>query len=118
MLAKAVLVSRCLVLLLLASLWLAEGVPAGGCLSENTTIPLVAAGKLNGDLANRINNIRTGGTDSKTFMNKEGCLPPYHSYLEFRLYPQVADANRIVQQKYSDVFYFTNDHYSSFYKVY
>ena len=119
MLARAMLVSPCLVLLLLASLGLAEKVPSGGCLSQNTTIPKVAAGQLNGDLANRINDIRTGGDQgSKTFMNREGCLPPKLSYLEFRLYPQVADANRIVQQLSSGVFYFTKDHYTSFYKVY
>ena len=116
MLAKAVLASSLLVLVL--SFPFTERVPAGGCLSQNTTIPTVAAGQLNGNLANRINDIRTGGGSSKTFQNREGCLPAQRSYLEFRLYPNIPDANRIVQQASSNVFYFTNDHYSSFYKVY
>lgn len=119
MLARAVLVLPCLVLLFSSqSAVFGEWSPAGGCLSQNTTIPAVAAGGLNGDLPNRINDIRTGANQgSKTFMNRESCLPAKRSYLEFRLYPDIADANRIVQQVSSNVFYFTKDHYSSFYKV-
>ena len=91
----------------------------GGCIAEGTIIPFVSAQGLNEDLYSRINDIRKGGDQSReVFQNREGCLPPNLSYLEFRLYPNKADANRIVWQKNSEVFYFTKDHYISFYQVF
>lgn len=90
--------------------------PAGGCLADGTSIPTMAASQVN-NLSLRINQIKNGDTDSrKDFMNREKCLPG-GSYYEYRLYPSNADTNRIIMNRVSSEYYFTGDHYESFYKV-
>lgn len=111
----------CLFLSVVVCVVLSESIslPAGGCLAKNTTIYKVQARSLNKKLPSRIIDIRNGDTASmKIFHNNGNCLPVKGSYLEFRLEPNVADANRIVREKSSHTFYFTRDHYTSFYKVY
>ena len=109
--------------LLLSSISVTESIhyiKSGGCLSENTTIPYISAEEFY-YLPSRINQIQNGDTKSrKIFENRERCLPyaPYGRYLEYRLYPNKADANRIVRQQYKNIYYFTQNHYASFYKVY
>ncbi len=94
------------------------GKQVGGCLANGTTISSMFPQDLNTDLSSRIYHILLGDNRSqKNFMNREGCLPPKLTYLEFRLYPDVADTNRIVWQKMFQVFYFTSDHYKTFNRI-
>ena len=87
----------------------------GGCLADRTSIPIISTWEVSG-LSSRINDINNGDTESKKhFENREGCLPPGNDYTEYRLYPSIADANRIVKSGY--IYYFTSDHYESFYKI-
>ena len=88
----------------------------GGCIAKGTSIPTISASEVN-DLSERINEIKSGESSWKVFNNREKCLPKGKTYSEYRLYPNVADANRIVQDMTSHAFYFTKDHYKSFYKV-
>ena len=106
--------------LLLSSISVTESspyIPSSGCLSKNTVIPCVSANKFY-YLKNRINQIKNGDTKSKTFENREECLPyaPY-GYLEYRLDPNKANAKRIVKEQFGNTYYFTLNHYKSFYKV-
>lgn len=89
----------------------------GGCLADGVPIPTLPVSAVN-DLGSRINDIKNGNTESwKHFQNRESCLPGGYDYSEYRLYPSEADANRIVVQEENEVFYFTSDHYTSFYKI-
>lgn len=110
----------CAVLLICAHLDIGHALSkfGGGCLHKGSPIPSNWASELNKDLDSRINDIKYGKTEEKTtFHNREGCLPDGYSYTEYKLYPAISDKNRIVVQEENEVFYFTNDHYRSFYKI-
>lgn len=95
----------------------ADQVSAGGCLAEGTSIPTLAASRVN-NLVTRIKQIKNGNTISKKhFQNREGCLPASNYYSEYRLYPNEADANRIVVEEVNTTYYFTKNHYGTFYKI-
>lgn len=88
-----------------------------GCLATGTVMSTLIAGVID-NLRDRINQIKNGITVSrKVFMNREGCLPGGRSYFEYRLYPNVADSNRIIMDGYQLYFYFTEDHYENFYRI-
>ena len=92
-------------------------VSAGGCLAQGTHIPTIAASTVN-NLVSRINQIKNGNTNSKKhFQNRERCLPASNYYSEYRLYPSKADANRIVVEEVNTTYYFTKDHYETFYRI-
>lgn len=111
MFARALLACTCVVVL--GGDLFAES--AGGCLSKGVAIPTIDS---EGQLLQRIDQICTGkDVYRKSFLNRERCLPKGNGYLEFNLYPGSGDKNRIVQQKFSNLFYFTDDHYRSFYEV-
>ena len=109
----------CLVLLVWQSCFAeSAAVKAGGCLAQNQPIPIAPAFQLDTNLSGRIRQILAGDKQSeKVFQNKEHCLPLNKLYQEFRLHPNIPDANRIVKDVSSGIFYFTADHYSSFHKV-
>lgn len=114
--------NRVLVLILALSFFTltksASWLPAPGCLAHGTNIPSVPASEVNDDLSDRINEIKNGDTRTwKHFENREKCLPQGWNYSEYRLYPSKADANRIVRDEANYLFYFTSDHYESFYRI-
>lgn len=102
----------------------AVGRRGGGCIGVGVQIRTMAAG---GRLLNRINNICNGlDRQRRPFGNTwpgrrtrppTRCLPCTFRYLEFRLTPGVGDTHRIVQQRNSNVFYYTPDHYCSFFRI-
>ena len=93
----------------------------GGCLSSKAEIPSMNASvaSLFPNLRRRIYEIVNFDIRSrKVFYNREGCLPPpLTKYLEYRLDPQVADALRIVALGNYQIFYFTLDHYNTFFRI-
>lgn len=127
MLANVLLVTLCLALFASqnAALKVKESayrIPPGGCISAGTHIAVEDAADLNSYLPNRINDIIQGTADEPHwFSNFEGCLvgkPNQYPYWSYYLYPDTHDANRVIRYDDSNtVFYFTNDHYSTFYRV-
>lgn len=116
----AVFLSSCLLLGLSVVLTARPAaLPEGGCVARDAAIYGVSASILHRNLTRRIEEIESGDTDSeKVFKNKERCLPrTSEKYFEYRLTPSDPDANRIVWLRAEDKFYFTMDHYKSFYQV-
>ncbi len=93
----------------------------GGCLAQNVHIPYFDADMAASypNLKKRIYEIiNLNKRSMKVFENREGCLPTLsNGYLEYRLNPQIADKFRIVALSNFAIFYFTADHYVSFYRV-
>ncbi len=100
---KEVLVVSLLLVLLESDVHGRALVIPGGCLAKGSNIFFsVPAQNLNKDLVSRIYEITLGNHRSKKeFDNRQGCLPKYSSYLEYRLNPNLPDTNRIVRKKNS-----------------
>ena len=94
---------------------------SGGCLSKKTKIHSMKACMLDSfpNLRRRIYEIVNFDIRSrKVFYNREGCLPPpLTKYFEYRLNPQASGKFRIVALGNYQIFYFTLDHYGTFFRI-